>query len=388
MSANFGLVLPLWNYSSYEDNLFERAVGEIGINHLTIPVITGEQTQFRLGGGYASPYFHTEGGWHFPPQSKLYATSGVRPRAARWCATRDVLANLRDRLEKLGLDLFLRIDLPAVRGLVEHTPALRCHSAWGDELDSYGPCVCNPDFRELLLAALTDLARYEPAGFQLRNVQIEAVPLALEQPELGRLLLAGKFSDLCFCAACRQIATMAGVDADAAAESLRACSKRLASCSADEVFTQAWQERGPAPSAYRTARKADLRRWLDRLAESHTSHKMFCLYEGDGVGEMGTPEAVTGPNWISLACLNHWALSPAMHESAIALLRRVGGHQGLSLPAWDLHKPNADRLVRFVSQAAEVGVEYFDFEKLEESPVQVVTWLKQAVRYARRMEDG
>ena len=62
MAADFGLVYPLWNHTRAADSLLDRVVGEVGIDHLTVPVVTGAQTQFRLSGGFESPYFHTEGG--------------------------------------------------------------------------------------------------------------------------------------------------------------------------------------------------------------------------------------------------------------------------------------------------------------------------------------
>lgn len=124
MAVDFGLVYPPWNHTKAAGNLLDRVVGEVGIDHLTVPAVTGEQTQFRLIGGFESPYFHTEGGWHFPPQVKLYAASGVRPRAAKWLGTRDPIADIREAAEKLGLRVVLRVDLSRVRQIVDQAPQM------------------------------------------------------------------------------------------------------------------------------------------------------------------------------------------------------------------------------------------------------------------------
>ena len=193
--SEFGLVLPPWNHSQEPDGLLDRVLGEVGIDHLSVPAVTGEVAQFRLSSLPQPPLFYSEGGWHFPPEARLYASTGCRPRVARYLGSRDPVGRLCEYAGRQRLSVYFRVDLPAVRSLVEQNVGLRCRSAWGDELPSFGPCVCNPDFRELLRATLLDLTRYEPAGFTLHNLRVEAVPLTGALPELGQVLLGGRLSD-------------------------------------------------------------------------------------------------------------------------------------------------------------------------------------------------
>jgi hypothetical protein len=378
MAATFGLVYPPWNHTTRPDGLLERAAGEVGIDHLTVPVIAGERTQFRLWGGYESPHFHTEGGWHYPPQAKRYGSCGVRPRPARWCGTRDVLADIRGRADQLGLRLVLRIELGRIRPLVEHTPELRCRNAWGDELLAYGPCVCSSSFRELLRASLADLARYEPAGFELASPTLNPAWLGAG-PDPGRAPLAS----CCFCAACRQIAAMAGIDADAAAQEVRAAVERLAQAETDAG--RAAEITSGVLAQYERAREEDRRSWLVRLAETlagRTVHLKMRLSEG----VPGWPDPEGRRELRGLYELEAGWLSSAGREWFSESLRRIPGPKGLAMHVL-VHcggATPAEELVRRTSAAAADGVDYFDFEGLEEAPTAAVTWLRQAVRYARR----
>lgn len=383
MPGDFGLVYAPWSHSHTAGQLLDRAFGEVGVEHLTIPVVTGEQTLFRLCGGPGSPYFYTEGGWHFPPQNQLYGASAFRPRAARWFGTRDVVAEVCERAAKLGLALVFRIDLPAVRGVVEHAPQHRCRNAWGDELLSFGPCVCSSEFRELVRATLADLARYQPAGFELRNLGLP--PLKYAEAAPSPLLSAEEGFVTCFCAGCRQIATMAGLDADAAARAVREAATRVAQGPAHEARERALHLReDEILKGYQAARTADLQRWLSRLPEAHAARRMFFARDADERVAVAAPELKLGPRWT-----NRLVASPAWLRGGWSELRgrlspRPAEFRALSLPVWVPEGPGADQLVQAVSQAVDAGVEFFDFDGVEEAPADVVTWVKQAVRYARR----
>jgi hypothetical protein len=105
MPTDFGLILPPWNFATTAGNLLDRVVGEVGIDFLTVPVVTGESQQFRLASGFATPYFFTEGGWHFQPELSLYKACGLRPPVACWCGKRDTLGPIQEYAERHGLKL-------------------------------------------------------------------------------------------------------------------------------------------------------------------------------------------------------------------------------------------------------------------------------------------
>jgi len=385
----FGLVFPLWNLMDGPRELLQRAVGEIGIDHLTVPAVTGPLTQFRLCGDLPHPTFSTEGGWHYPPGRDGYAVCGVRPHAAHWFGRRDLLAQLRDEAVRRGLRLFMRLDLRAVAPRAEQQRHLCPRNAWGDELPAAGACVSHPELRELLRATLADLQRYEPAGFELvdwaPSLPVDrghARPLAWD--ETVRALL-----DLCFCPACREIAlgaadadrTDAGrlpLDPDAAARSVRVHVQRLLS-SAGDGAARTNAERDPLLAEYCRAVAADSHAWLSRLRERYAGGRCLLTLDVAAAGTSQTGFSACG-----------WELELRCGQRDAGALERLqaaavgGGASACSLWVWQPLFAEAAELVRRVTGLAEAGVRFFDFEGLEQSPPQVVDWLRQAVRYARR----
>ena len=376
MAADFGVVYPLWDVAADEGCLLERVVGEVGVDHLTIPVVTGAQTQFRLGSGGDAPHFHTEGGWHFRARTKAYTGTTLRPPKGRWFASGDVLAEMRERATGLDVRLFVRVDVRAVRALVDQERHLCQRNAWGQEVPFAGACASNPDLRELLRATLEDLHRYEPAGCEL----VDWVPDCAANRSSARPLSwhadARHLLDICFCASCRQIAQRAGVDADQAARSVRVHVERVTSPGGGG---QTQSEADPVIAAYVAARRADCAAWLQQLAEGGGQDCHYLLMR-----TLGEPPLSGSAPWVRLARLPA-AGGHGAETDPVALLRAsLAELSAVSLPVWHPRFGEAAELVRLVSEAVQEGVKIFDFEGLNEAAPDAVTWLKQAVRFARR----
>lgn len=375
MAAEFGIVYPLWDAASDDGRLLEQVAGEVGIDHLTVPVVTGAQTQFRLARGHETPHFHTEGGWHYRASTKVYSGSTLKPTKGRWFAGGDVLADVRRRAAEMGIRLMVRVDLRAVRGLVDNHPHICQRNAWGQEVPFAGGCANNPDLRELLRAVLEDLRRYEPAGIELVDWapdspvdRAAARPLSWH-PHVRRLL------DACFCASCRQIAERAGVDPDQAARSVRASVERgLAGPHLDDDAPT----RDPVLAAYTKARNEDCAHWLQRLAEGDTESRRFL------VRPFGEPRMGNYAPWVRLVRIPPLRRGPQDAAGWADLERALGEISALSIGVWRPTFADAAEVVRLTSDAVLAGVTTFDFEGLNEAPPEAVTWLKHAVRKARR----
>jgi hypothetical protein len=339
MAAQFGIVLPLWSYAADGGVLLDRAAGEVGLDHVTVPVVTGPQAAFRLYCDAEKPHFHTVGGWHFPPTAKCYALAGVRPARAAWCGAADYLGRLQEHAGRLSLRLVLRVDVRAVPALVEHEPHLCQRNAWGQEVPSAGACACNPVVRELLRATLEDLRRYQPAAYELVEFAPDmAIDRAATRPLAWNAPLR-RLADVCFCASCRQTAERAGIDADAAGRSVRVQIER--------GLGDRPPETNPVVNEYIAARTADTSAWLAAVAASDQDRRYLTRLARFPEG----PSAAT---------------------------------DGLTLPVWRPAFAEAAALVRTVADAVGSGGRFFDFEGLDEAPPDAVTWLKQAVRFARR----
>ena len=377
MSAHFGIVLPLWSYAADGGAVLDRVAGEVGIDHVVVPAVTGAQAQFRLAPDLAEPYFHTEGGWHFPPNTKVYGASGVRPVKARWFGASDHLARLREHLQRLAVRLVLRIDLRSVVALAEQEPHLAQRNPWGQAVPLAGPCVGNPNLRELLRATIEDLQRYQPGGFELVEwVPDHAVNSQASRPVAWHLT-GERLLDICFCAACRQIAERAGIDADQAARSTRVQfgrasdrpAREVALCAEDEVVAQ-----------YRAARLTDCGGWLRRGAEVDATHRYWLLQAHETrTHYVEFPFEVLLRLPARVQDYIEGQIAPALtwHSSG-------GRRGGWALPVWHPTFDCPAQLVCLLNDAAHAGIEIFDFEGLDEDPPEAVTWLKQAVRFARR----
>ena len=380
MSGDFGLVYPLWTDPHTPGKLLDRAVGEVGLDHLTVPAITGPLTQFRIEPAQPPQTFSSEGGWHFRPQSPSYTNSAIRPRSARWLGKRDPLAELCEYARPRKLAVILRIALRGVPALLEAEPHLRSRNAWGDELTSAGACVLNPVLRELLHDTLQDTLRYEPSGFQLVDWAPD-LPATHDGPRpLDWQPLARKLADICFCPACRQTANVAGIDAEQAARSVRVHVEQLLSHSADERLA-ARVHAYPLLNAYQQARRSDSTAWLQRLAETYADRQRYFLSDLETC-RLNTPGLPAGAFLILLrpSCV----LRHVDEDTLRATISGLHMSCGLTLPVWRPLVVEAGQLVRVVSEAAKAGLTFYDFEGLEAAPAEVVTWLRQAVRFARR----
>jgi len=377
MAAEFGLYYPPWNYTGKPDDLLERVAGEVGIDHVTIPVVTGECVQFRLGRLDEAPYFHTEGGWHFPAQTKLY-TGSVRPPVARWLGKRDVPARICERAKALGLSVFFRIDVRAVGSLTDRAPHLCQRNAWGQELHTLAACTSNPELRDLLRATLDDLMRYEPSGVELANWSPEGT---VDWPNRGRALQHADVPVLlgmCFCPSCRQIATKTDLDPEQAARSVRVHIANLSATPTDPRF-QELLDKDELLGAYRAHRVGDVRDWLDRLASAWAELRRFYVRDFDGLRTTG-PES---DGWAPLLRVGRDARRRAS-DAACAEAADWDASRAFSILVCHRVFEEASALVNVVTARVRAGADFFDFEGLDETPPEVVTWLKQAVRYARR----
>ena len=380
MAGEFGIVYPLWAEPQGWGDLLERAIGEVGCEHITVPVVTGPMVQLRLAAPEGPRLFHTEGGWHFAPAVERYRRGALRPRVARWLGKRNVLGRLSEYVAGRNVALILRVDVRAAAGLVEEGGGLLARNAWGDEEPSVGACVLNAELRELLYSTLDDLARFQPAGFQLVDWAPDIPAQRCPTRPLGWLPAARELLDLCFCPACRQCATLAGIDPDQAA---RSAAVHFAAVVAGPLDPQtgARCRADPVLAGYRRARQAASAEWLGRLAATRPGARHYLLTSADAERQSA---AMSVPPTVLPVLRTDPVPGAAGEEDLIPAVRAAGGKCGLELPVWRPVFDQADRLVRAVRQSVAAGVTFFDFAGLDEAPVEAITWARQAVRFARR----
>jgi hypothetical protein len=376
MNSDFGIVYPLWTDPTGPGELLDRAIGEVGLNHLTVPVVTGAIERFRLNPAAPPHHFVTEGGWHYPPDSSCYQAGPVKPRTARWFGRKDVLKRVCDFARSRDVRVVFRIDLRAVPSLIEHEPHLLTRNAWGDDVPAAGLCVLNPNVRELLRGTLDDLSRYGPAGFQLEWWSPDTQPTEPAR----RLALwswwATQLADCCFCPACQQAGT------DSAEARKRVCVHLDALAGEIDEFGAGQALRNDTVlREYHESKLRDTANWLNALAASFPDQQRYLL-NSTWVSESGAE----GLGADAFDCVHDRLTSrdPAAEYRKFECAIRGTRVNGLALAVWRPEIRNADHLVRCVTGRANKGVTFFDFERLDEAPAEALTWLRQAVRYARR----
>ncbi|TWT43733.1 hypothetical protein RAS1_01320 [Phycisphaerae bacterium RAS1] len=369
-----GLVYPLWNHRQ-PDSLLERVIGEVGVDHVTIPAVTGPVEQFRVFHDRENPYFHTEGGWHFPPQAKLYATSGLKPVVAKWTERKDWLTPVVELAKRAGVRVVFRINICDVAAVAEQLPAAHV-SAWGQQPPQSPACISQASVREMLAATVSDLQRFEPAGFEFEG-------LRTDETSGGWQFRFAYFSgtQVCFCASCRATAAASGLDPDAAARVVRT-SVESAVREPQAIGGVVSQLDDPVLRDYCASRESEIGAWIDRIAaESGAESVRLASKEWHGapthlVFRPGAWQAAT-----RLLCAIHGLPDHIL----LKYVRQFGEPPGLRVNfGAGVDGVNGATLVRQMTEHAQSGANYFSFEKPEEAPEEVVTWMKQAVRYARR----
>lgn len=376
MSADFGIIHKLWRYAADSD-LLDRVVGEIGVRHLTVPVVGGEERGLRLRDGGGPRQFATEGGWHFPPHAPRYAASSVRPRTARWMGRRDVLAQLCERAAPRGVRIVALVNVPAAAGAHDDEEHIVRRNAWGEAAARAGGCPLQPELRELLAATLADLERYDLAGYMLADWAPDG---AAEREANGALdwnPVARRLLETCFCAACRQVATIAGVDPDQAARSTVVHLERLMESAGGAAEVEALR-RDETLLRYDGIRREANRVWLRQLMSRHSRREWYVLRDCQDADA-----ASAGIDALRPVVRIRRGADPTREHSPEALLRRHGA-TGVAIHAWRPTFQEGSALVRWISEGVERGVWYFDFDGVDESPAEALVWLRQAVRFARR----
>lgn len=366
MPTRFGVEITPWTFATDGGAALDAAL-DASSDHVVIPAVTGPLTRFRLQPDATLPLFLTDGGWHYPPNAKVYGAAGVRPAKARWFGTADQLRKLCDAATRLGLACELLVDLRRVPALAATSPQLLVHNAWGQPVPHAGLCGIQPHVRALLESVFAELRDYTPARVILADWQIDAPPTAADvYAELGA---AAPLLDICFCTTCRALARRLGIDGDRVAELVRT---HVAGLQADRV---------PSPledaelDEYCQIRHADWAADIARLAG--VAPAPLCLLETPG-----TPPLDAAPEGCTL--MRAVSNRAAADDAVAALHATCDAASEVWLPAWRPLFPDASTLVRGVRELHKAGVSRFVFGGVEAAPPDVFNWLRQAQRYVRR----
>lgn len=365
-APSFGVVYALWNHTREPGNLLDRLVGEVGIDHITIPVVTGREEQFRPFFFPETPYFGTEGGWHYPPGPAIAAT-GIKPHVAAWCGRRDVLRQVCDDARRAALAVHFRLTFAQAHDLCRNHPQLAATNAWGQVPLDPSACYSNPQFRALVEATFADLARYEPAAIQLDELEFDRDLTAAH----WRSDTPSPFVNTCCCSSCRQIALAGGIPLDDAVAAARDRVLRPPADFAAVAAAVPEPRRDPVLREYTEVRRRSLNAWMHALAMAQGGRECWLV--------VGDAERVPPAGWERIL-----RYSTFLTEFGLTADEEMPPLPGLSCAITPHVRPAAADLVVIVQRAVAGGTRCIEFDEVAECRFDVLTALKQAIRYARR----
>jgi len=376
MNVDVGAVYGLWNQDLDGVALLDRVVGEVGVNHVTIPAVSGPISNILTTTADGPRLFHAEAGWQYGPLGDACASHALKPRQAGWLRRRSVLPPVAETLARRGVGLVLRIDVAGFAPLRDSPTPPVVRSALGDAEPDADVCISNPYVRELAEATIEDLAAYGPAAIELVD-WAPALPTGRFRPRtLGWDARLRELLDVCFCPACRQLAQHADVDADAAARAARDVLKRALGPTPDTAAASAGARWPQAVETYLRAVRRQTDDWLRRLAERRPKISCYALRNVSTSGERSAPP----PGWREMLRRAPESAAAAPRPPEPQVSPAAGAASLWVQSPWIA---SSSDLVTLTRAMFEQGVRFLDFEGLEETPAGV-DWLRQAVRYARR----
>lgn len=330
----FGLHYPLWRHARRPEWLAD-ALGQVGFDYIRTPVQGGACYELAFVGPGELTAFSTEGGWHVPFEIAASVRHAARPRIAEW-ATRDWLTPLVETAKERGLSVEVEFDAgaPTAFRRLEHAMV---RNAWDQPVP--GLCALNADLAELVRQILIQLQTHGVKAATIHGPHLDDASRLADQRAVGWRPDVRRWAAICLCASCRQCATLAGIDPDAVARSIRVHTERCAGASPQDAS----EPHDELLDQYLAVRRRQVAEWRDLLPDR--------------------PRRI----WRN-------ATDSSQRSEGEPLRMRAGPPEHAS----------ADELVRTVQVAARTSVPAIEFVDVDLTPLETLDWVRQAVRYARR----
>ncbi|MFQ5490404.1 MAG: hypothetical protein ACE5GE_06745 [Phycisphaerae bacterium] len=225
--GDFGvhLVCDVWDLLDEGiDEVLDRALGELGVTGVSVPVICPPASRLRCHSGVSPRWLRSGGGAFFHPKDGENSATSCRPVTDGGLKSSDPLARVADACRARHLECRAVIYVATAGQVAVRHPHTAAKSALGDAWAGR-ICLVNPDVQAMLAAVCADLtSNFDLCGVALAEVHVgrteqvaEDLTLPFDLGVAGRALLS-----MCFCESCRQLRlddAPDGLDAAAAARS-------------------------------------------------------------------------------------------------------------------------------------------------------------------------
>jgi hypothetical protein len=358
--------------------VLDRLHGEVGITGLSLWVAAPPITQFRVR-SVVPRVFRTRGGLFFHPSEEPYAGTRCKPVMSGSYKGRDPLARILESSAEYELELRALVSAARTGRLAQRHPEMACKNVFGIP-SHHGVCLMNPDVQSYLCALVADLStRYDLAGVTLADFSStwdEAfgpdLQVAVPLDDTDRFLLG-----ICFCESCHQKARAAGVDASAAARTVRVLlEERLMGEQPVDAAPAALLAAHEPLGAYFHWRTSELADLLRQAKEACRCELLLNRRLADSGSEQLEPLDLSIPDAVVFRLGSPEQLPPAMIPDVI--------RSELALSESWATGPHDAALVSTLTEASRrgfAGVEMYNYGLMTDS---ALTLIKQAIRFARR----
>jgi hypothetical protein len=371
----FGAVFPLWSFSGANDSLLERLRHEVGLDYITIPVITGPVSAFRVAPHHGPHAFHSAGGWHYRSRRGAYAGTEIKPRIADWIKGRDPLAQLMDAAAELGMHVAFEVDIRSALSADPHAARTLVRNLWDEPLVTAGPCPLHPEVEAIAEGVFSELAEFQPAA-----IIMPEWPLDPSTPESRDLHEPGRRPHTfwnCYCVGCLHVARAAGLDPELVRRHAQADFEQANGLAPAPPLTATRHDRSGGlfdeqPNEYADVRRRAQTKFLQDVARRHAATQLYLT---------STRLRYPVPGWGT-----HFPCSPETGARAPGQTTNEPAPKPYAarIFAATTTESDAPKLVQTTRQAAEIGAERIEFDGVDAAIPDLCIWLKQAVRFAGR----
>lgn len=358
------LHVDLWDLAAAGvDAVLDRAAGELGVDGIRVTAVSGAVCRVGARPELQPRVWRCEAAAHFQPDARRYGDTRLRPPTAEWIKSRNPLASLVDACAKRNLKCRMRIVACDNATLAERHSHAACVDAFG-VTSAARLCPSNADVRMYVRGLVDDLSmHYQPAGIDL--VEADFGPPQAFHPGIQRPAdpIDADSLSLCFCPSCCAAAAESGIDAGDLASHV------VAAFDAGEVADRA---RIQAYAEFRAKIVGELLKTVRGNSES----ELWWECAGDG-SQRGLPT----PSFEACAA---GLLSPFDQPAALhAQTARIGICYPVGIDREV--EEGAPAVVRELSELTARGHQLFILENFAGLPRMREDWVRQAVRYARRL---
>jgi len=360
------------------DRALDRVQAEIGVTGVAVWVASPPVTQLRLG-EVRPRIFRTRGGLFFKPDESRYEATRLKPVVSTWLKSRDVFARIAEGCARRGLLLRALVSASQTGRLAEKYPAMACKNVFGDESHS-SLCLVHPDVRAYLLALVGDLASGNTlAGMVLTDwaVRWSDVDRADLICSVALGTVQRRLLGTCFCESCRQGAIGAGVDVEAAHQTVASLLQDhfQAGQSAETTWPEILLDHPPLADFVRF--KAETLTGLLRRLMEACPCEAIVRQERDG--------AENGPGGEIDPAIPHAVSVETDRLKEVASLRCAGAQfSELHLPLKMMKETPSTDLVAFFFESTDLAFSAITVDDYGSLTEEALGALRKAIRFARR----